>query len=153
MRTLFRVCFLILLLVIIEIVCAGISALGVLLCAGHSAFTLKISIFLTCWIRTTSKTNSHKESTFMRWECSILPLRPGFKSRGTFLGSTERFSSSSPISSFHKDQQFFTCFLFMFCLFDLLFVCFFHDSCFQTFACILVRQSLWSLAGTQNELS
>lgn len=42
MRTLFRVCFLILLLVIIEIVCAGISALGVLLCAGHSAFTLKI---------------------------------------------------------------------------------------------------------------
>ena len=39
---------LILLLAIIEIVCAGISALGVLLCAGHSAFTLKISIFLTC---------------------------------------------------------------------------------------------------------
>ena len=29
MRTLFRVCFLILLLAIIEIVCAGISALGV----------------------------------------------------------------------------------------------------------------------------
>ena len=41
MRTLFRVCFLILLLAIIEIVCAGISALGVLICAGHSAFTLK----------------------------------------------------------------------------------------------------------------
>ena len=152
MRTLFRVCFLILLLAIIEIVCAGISALGVLLCAGHSAFTLKISIFLTCWIRTTSKTNSHKESTFMRWECSILPLRPGFKSRGTFLGCTERFLRVRQFPPSTKINSFLLVFSSCFVLFDLLFVCFFHDSCLQTFACILVRQSLWSLAGTQNEL-